>query len=81
MGYCYKTQDLRQVFSALTETYDLYAPKHFPKKGAFSDTDLVRYDRITSPEEIVLDRKSRFSPNGGSCFPFPRPYFISQRIR
>ena len=62
MGYCYKTQDLQQVFSALTETYDLYAPRLFPNKGAFSDTDLVRYDRITSPEEIVLDRKSRFSP-------------------
>lgn len=81
MGYCYKTQDLQQVFSALTETYDLYAPKLFLKKGAFSDTDLVRYGRITSPEEIVLDRKSRFSPKE-VLFPISQTlfYFTEDKV-
>ncbi|MFQ7550420.1 MAG: hypothetical protein ACLRMZ_09075 [Blautia marasmi] len=81
MGYCYKTQDLQQVFSALTETYDLYAPKLFLKKGAFSDTDLVRYGRITSPEEIVLDRKSRFSPKE-VMFPISQTlfYFTEDKV-
>ena len=49
-------------FLLLQKLMTFTLPNFFLKKGAFSDTDLVRYGRITSPEEIVLDRKSRFSP-------------------
>ncbi len=61
MGYCLSTEALSGVFQHLSLEYDLYAPRLYPKGGAFSDTDLVRYGKISSPEEIVLHEKSRFS--------------------
>ena len=62
MGYYFQQQGINQVLENLSAQYDIYAPKLFPGNGAFSDTDLVRYDRITRIEEVVFGQKSRFSP-------------------
>lgn len=46
----------------LSKEYRVFAPKLFPYEGRFSDTDLIRYANIDSLEEMVLDKKSEFSP-------------------
>lgn len=50
-----------KLFERLSAEYDIYAPKRFEKQGRYSDTDIIRYDRVHTPEEIVFDRKSDFS--------------------
>lgn len=50
-----------KLFERLSAEYDIYAPKRFEKQGRYSDTDIVRYDRVRAPEEIVFDQKSDFS--------------------
>lgn len=60
MSYMLKTTRANQILAAMRERYDIYAPKRFPKQGRYSDTDIVRYDRIGSVEEIVYDQKSDF---------------------
>ena len=62
MGYYFSPEGINKVISGLSEKYDILAPKLFPEKGAFSDTDLVRYDRISAIEDVVFHMKSRFSP-------------------
>lgn len=61
MGYQISSPGMDAVLHALSHTYRLYAPKRFVGGGAFSDTDCVRYDEITSAADIVFDEKSRFS--------------------
>ncbi|MGL5231621.1 MAG: anaerobic sulfite reductase subunit A, partial [Cetobacterium sp.] len=45
----------------LSKEYDIYAPVTLPFKGTFSDTDLVKYEKITKLEEINLKDKSYYS--------------------
>lgn len=61
MGYYFSPEGINKVISGLSEKYDIFAPKLFAGKGAFSDTDLVRYDRISAIEDVVFHMKSRFS--------------------
>ena len=49
------------LMERLQEQYDVYAPRLFQGTGCFSDTDVVRYGRIDSLDEIVWDRKSEYS--------------------
>ena len=60
MGYVLNTQEANQILRALGQEYDIYAPKRFPKQGRFSDTDVIRYDRINGIEEIVWQEKSDY---------------------
>lgn len=46
----------------LQEEYKIYAPVSMAFKGTFSDTDSIRYQEITTIEEIEFERKSHFSP-------------------
>ena len=46
MSYFVTTEQANQVLSKLLETYDVYAPKRFPKQGRFSDTDIIRYAKV-----------------------------------
>ncbi len=47
-----------EIFAKLGAEYEIYAPKRFKNAGRYSDTDLIRYDKVTSIEEIVFDEKS-----------------------
>lgn len=61
MGYCISNQDKEKLFSLLSEQYDLYAPKVMVGEGTFSDTDVIRYGKVDSFDEIEWERKSDYS--------------------
>lgn len=46
----------------LSKNYKIMAPVSLDKKGTFSDTDIIRYQRVSTIEEMELSRKSNFSP-------------------
>lgn len=49
------------VFANLKDEYLLLGPTIKKGRGAYSDTDLCIYDRLDSPEDLVLERRSYFS--------------------
>ncbi|MDO5597604.1 MAG: hypothetical protein Q4F92_04570 [Acidaminococcus sp.] len=53
MGYQLNEETFQKVFDAWSRDYDLYAPKLYAGTGRFSETDVVRYGVIKSPEDIV----------------------------
>ncbi|MEE3419638.1 MAG: anaerobic sulfite reductase subunit AsrA [Lachnospiraceae bacterium] len=61
MEFLASKADVSALFEAWQKDYDIYAPKLFVGGGRFSDTDVIRYARITSPDEIVWDKKSLYS--------------------
>ena len=60
MSYKLSKQETVQLFEKLSEKYDIYAPKCFKNHGRFSETDIIRYDKITSLDEVVWDKKSDY---------------------
>ncbi|MGL4980763.1 MAG: anaerobic sulfite reductase subunit A, partial [Fusobacteriaceae bacterium] len=54
-------EQFNEILKSLSEEYDIYAPVTSPLKGTFSDTDLVKYEKIEKVEEINLKDKSQFS--------------------
>ena len=62
MSYRISPDQMNEIFVELQKDYRIYAPKRFPKRGRYSDTDLVRYAEINSAAEIVYEAKSDFSP-------------------
>lgn len=61
MGVQISKLEFDRVLSTWNEKYVFYAPKLFKDAGAFSDTDQVRYDHVTSIDEIIFDKKTHFS--------------------
>lgn len=61
MNYCVEVQKKAAFFKELSDAYDLYAPKMFEGDGCFSDTDIVRYDQISSFDEIEWEKKADYS--------------------
>lgn len=61
MGYQFAKEDANTWFAALAKQYDIFAPVLKKGEGCFSDTDIVRYDKVTSVDEIVWDKKSDYS--------------------
>ena len=61
MGYQLNADALNTVFAKWLDTYDIYAPKLFAGTGRSSMQDIVRYGKITKPEEIVWDKRSDYS--------------------
>ncbi len=55
-------ESFNEGLKTLAREYRIFAPKLFPYEGRFSDTDLIRYGRVNSLEEMVFDKKSEFSP-------------------
>ena len=49
------------LFSRWAEQYDVYAPVLMKGDGCFSDTDVVRYGKVTALDQIVWDKKSDYS--------------------
>ena len=61
MGYQFTRAEAERIFGEWTRNYDVFAPKLMEGEGCFSDTDIVRYGKVTSLDEIVWDRKSDYS--------------------
>ncbi len=61
MGYKVDIASFNHIIDKFSDRYLFYAPKNFVGKGAFSDTDSVRYDKIKNLEEIEFNKKSNFS--------------------
>ncbi|MGL4687521.1 MAG: anaerobic sulfite reductase subunit AsrA [Fusobacteriaceae bacterium] len=61
MGYNVTTEHFEELLKELSKGYKIFAPKRFPKQGRYSDTDIVRYDRVYSTGEIVHDVKSNYA--------------------
>lgn len=59
MGYCILEKET--LFRRLADAYDIYAPVVKQGEGCFSDTDVIRYDRVHSFEEIEWERRSDYS--------------------
>ena len=64
MGYKVSFEQANKIFDKLWDKYDIYAPKRFEGRGRYSDTDIVRYDKVNTVEEIVFDEKSDFPETG-----------------
>jgi len=65
-----------------SKKYDIYAPALFEGSGPFSDTDQVRYAKVTSLEEIVFDKKSNY-PFKEAILPITQVlfYFTEDEVR
>lgn len=61
MGYRLSKTEAEQRFSEWVEKYEVFAPRLMEGEGCFSDTDIVRYGRVNSLDEIVWDKKSDYS--------------------
>ena len=61
MGKRWNREEAKSLFECLKQEYDVYAPRLFEGTGCFSDTDVVRYGKVDSFEEIIWDRKSDYS--------------------
>ena len=51
-----------EILQELSKDYHIYAPKHIPDRGMWENDGLIRYQEITSVEEIVTSKQSDFSP-------------------
>lgn len=61
MGYSISNDNSKALFESLSAAYDIYAPRVYVGEGCFSDTDSLRYGKVSSFEEIEWERKSEFS--------------------
>lgn len=61
MGYQLSKTEAVRMFADWSDRYDIFAPKLMEGEGCFSDTDIIRYGKVTSPDEIVWDKKSDYS--------------------
>lgn len=61
MGYRLKKGDMEQVFASLSSGYDIYGPVRMAGEGMYSDTDVVRYERVRAYEELEWDVRSHYS--------------------
>ncbi len=50
-----------EVLKTWAKEYHIYAPTRFVGKGIYSDTDYVRYDKISTVDQIEFQEKSNFS--------------------
>ncbi|MGL4987283.1 MAG: anaerobic sulfite reductase subunit AsrA [Treponemataceae bacterium] len=58
----FNTRSFNAVLKQISNDFDVYAPQTFEAKGMFSDTPLVRYDKILDIENINTKDKSWYSP-------------------
>lgn len=60
MGYNLSFQEVNTLFEDLKKEYKIYAPKRFKKQGRYSDTDIIKYDEVSTVEEIGFKEKSHY---------------------
>ena len=61
MGYQLTRTQADALFARWAERYDVFAPVLMKGEGCFSDTDVIRYGKVTSLDQIVWDKKSDYS--------------------
>lgn len=61
MGYRMDRTEWKAVFDELGKTYRLFAPVRKIGEGRFTDVDVIRYDFVEDPDEIVWDERSDYS--------------------
>ena len=85
MGYKVSFEEANKIFAALQDEYEIWAPKRFVGKGRYSDTDMIKYDKINTVEEIEYMDKSDFpakevlSPITESLFYFTEDEYIESK--
>ncbi len=60
MGYRLSKTGAGELFRKWTRQYDVFGPKRMEGEGCFSDTDIIRYEKIDSLDEVEWDRKSDY---------------------
>lgn len=82
MGWKFTKTTFDDLFVRLNADYTILAPKRFVKRGRFSDTDIIRYDEVNKPDDIVWNEKSTFSPKE-AVFPITQTlfYFTEEEFR
>ena len=82
MSYALSFSEANSIFDALQKEYEIWAPKRFIGKGRYSDTDIIRYDKVSCVEEIEFNEKSDFpakevlTPISESLFYFTEDAFM-----
>lgn len=61
MGYKLSAPQAAQWMADISKRYDIYAPVLMEGEGTFSDTDVIRYMKVTSLDEIEWEKKSDYS--------------------
>lgn len=61
MGYRISRKKADEIFVRLKQEYDIFAPRVFVGEGRFSDTDVIRYEKVDSLDEIEWNRRSDYS--------------------
>lgn len=61
MGYQLSKIKANDIFSQWAKTYNIFAPVLMKEEGCFSDTDIVRYGKVNSLDEIEWNKKSDYS--------------------
>jgi len=60
MSYKLSSAEASKLFKALSEKYDIYAPKRYVAAGRHSDTDIIKYAKVESFDEIEYVKKSTY---------------------
>lgn len=61
MGYQLSKEKANGIFYQWSEKYDIFAPRLMEGEGCFSDTDIVRYGKVSSLDDIEWNKKSDYS--------------------
>ena len=61
MGFKLPKAKANGIFHQWAQKYDIFAPKLMEGEGCFSDTDIVRYVKVSSLDEIEWNKKSDYS--------------------
>ena len=61
MGYQLSREKANGMFRQWAEKYDIFAPVLMEGEGCFSDTDIVRYGKVASLDDIEWNKKSDYS--------------------
>jgi len=61
MTYTLQKQAMDNLFQSWSKDYLIYGPTLIKNTGRFSDTDSVRYDKLTSIDQLEFDKKSDYS--------------------
>ena len=61
MGYILHKEQFAEAARDLMKTYRFFAPVLKEGEGRFTDTDVIRYDFISDPDEIELEKESDYA--------------------
>ena len=61
MGYQLAKTKAHGIFRQWAEKYNIFAPMLMEGEGCFSDTDIIRYGKVNTLDDIEWDRKSDYS--------------------